>query len=73
VPRHLITQMRTWALDALGLAATVRDRARRAEGQRLGGLRRRDDLELLAQGFPPVRLQSGAPELVGRCRNRPVG
>jgi phosphoglycerate dehydrogenase-like enzyme len=31
-----------------------------------------DDLELLAQGLPPVRLQVAAPELVGRYRNRPV-
>jgi phosphoglycerate dehydrogenase-like enzyme len=32
-----------------------------------------DDLELLARGLPPVRLQPAAPELVGRYRNRPVG
>ena len=32
-----------------------------------------DDLELIAQGLPPVRLQVAAPELVGRYRNRPVG
>ena len=31
-----------------------------------------DDLELLARGLPPVRLQPAAPELVGRYRNRPV-
>jgi phosphoglycerate dehydrogenase-like enzyme len=31
-----------------------------------------DDLELIAQGLPPVRLQIAAPELVGRYRNRPV-
>jgi phosphoglycerate dehydrogenase-like enzyme len=31
-----------------------------------------DDLELLAKGLPPVRLQVAAPELVGRYRNRPV-
>jgi phosphoglycerate dehydrogenase-like enzyme len=31
-----------------------------------------DDLELMARGLPPVRLQSAAPELVGRYRNRPV-
>ncbi len=31
-----------------------------------------DDLELMAQGLPPVRLQPAAPELVGRYRNRPV-
>jgi phosphoglycerate dehydrogenase-like enzyme len=31
-----------------------------------------DDLELIAAGLPPVRLQSAAPELVGRYRNRPV-
>ncbi len=31
-----------------------------------------DDLELLARGLPPVRLQAAAPELVGRYRNRPV-
>jgi phosphoglycerate dehydrogenase-like enzyme len=31
-----------------------------------------DDLELLARGLPPVRLQVAAPELVGRYRNRPV-
>jgi phosphoglycerate dehydrogenase-like enzyme len=32
-----------------------------------------DDLELLARGLPPARLQPAAPELVGRYRNRPVG
>jgi phosphoglycerate dehydrogenase-like enzyme len=32
-----------------------------------------DDLELLAAGLPPVRMQSAAPELVGRYRNKPVG
>ena len=32
-----------------------------------------DDLELIAAGLPPVRMQSAAPELVGRYRNRPVG
>jgi phosphoglycerate dehydrogenase-like enzyme len=31
-----------------------------------------DDLDLMAQGLPPVRLQVAAPELVGRYRNRPV-
>ena len=31
-----------------------------------------DDLELMARGLPPVRLQAAAPELVGRYRNRPV-
>ena len=31
-----------------------------------------DDLELMRQGLPPVRLQVAAPELVGRYRNRPV-
>jgi phosphoglycerate dehydrogenase-like enzyme len=31
-----------------------------------------DDLELLAAGLPPVRMQAAAPELVGRYRNRPV-
>lgn len=31
-----------------------------------------DDLELLARGLPPVRMQVAAPELVGRYRNRPV-
>ncbi|MET4644455.1 phosphoglycerate dehydrogenase-like enzyme [Streptomyces atratus] len=31
-----------------------------------------DDLTLLAQGLPPVRMQSAARELVGRYRNRPV-
>jgi phosphoglycerate dehydrogenase-like enzyme len=31
-----------------------------------------DDLELIAAGLPPVRLQQAAPELVGRYRNRPV-
>jgi phosphoglycerate dehydrogenase-like enzyme len=31
-----------------------------------------DDLELMARGLPPVRLQIGAPELIGRYRNRPV-
>jgi phosphoglycerate dehydrogenase-like enzyme len=32
-----------------------------------------DDLELVARGLPPARLQPAAPELVGRYRNRPVG
>ena len=32
-----------------------------------------DDLELMAKGLPPVRLQSAAPEIVGRYRNKPVG
>ena len=32
-----------------------------------------DDLELLARGLAPVRLQQAAPELVGRYRNRPAG
>lgn len=32
-----------------------------------------DDLELLAAGLPPVRMQVAAPELVTRYRNRPVG
>ncbi len=32
-----------------------------------------DDLALLAQGLPPVRMQIAARELVGRYRNRPVG
>lgn len=31
-----------------------------------------DDLELMAAGLPPVRMQQAAPELVGRYRNRPV-
>lgn len=31
-----------------------------------------DDLELVAQGLPPVRMQVAAPELVTRYRNRPV-
>ena len=31
-----------------------------------------DDLELVAAGLPPVRMQVAAPELVGRYRNRPV-
>ncbi len=31
-----------------------------------------DDLELMAAGLPPVRMQIAAPELVGRYRNRPV-
>jgi phosphoglycerate dehydrogenase-like enzyme len=31
-----------------------------------------DDLELLANGLAPVRLQAAAPELVTRYRNRPV-
>jgi phosphoglycerate dehydrogenase-like enzyme len=31
-----------------------------------------DDLTLLAQGLPPVRMQIAARELVGRYRNRPV-
>ena len=32
-----------------------------------------DDLELLARGLAPVRMQQAAPELVGRYRNRPAG
>ena len=32
-----------------------------------------DYLELMAQGLPPARLQSAAPELVTRYRNKPVG
>ncbi|MCU1404842.1 MAG: hydroxyacid dehydrogenase [Glaciihabitans sp.] len=32
-----------------------------------------DDLELMAAGLPPQRMQIAAPELVGRYRNRPVG
>jgi phosphoglycerate dehydrogenase-like enzyme len=31
-----------------------------------------DDLELMAAGLAPVRLQSAAPELVSRYRNKPV-
>ena len=31
-----------------------------------------DDLELIAAGLPPVRVQAAAPELVGRYRNRPA-
>lgn len=31
-----------------------------------------DDLSLVAQGLPPVRMQQAARELVGRYRNRPV-
>jgi phosphoglycerate dehydrogenase-like enzyme len=31
-----------------------------------------DDLELVAHGLPPARLQVAAPELVGRYRNKPV-
>jgi phosphoglycerate dehydrogenase-like enzyme len=30
-----------------------------------------DDLTLIARGLPPVRMQSAAPELVARYRNRP--
>lgn len=32
----------------------------------------RDDLDLIARDLPPVRMQSAAPELVGRYRNKPV-
>lgn len=32
-----------------------------------------DDLELMAQGLPPARMQVAAPELVTRYRNKPVG
>lgn len=32
-----------------------------------------DDLELIAKGLPPARLQVAAPELVSRYRNKPVG
>ena len=32
-----------------------------------------DDLELVAHGLPPARMQLAAPELVGRYRNKPVG
>ncbi len=31
-----------------------------------------DDLELIASGLPPVRMQIAAPELVARYRNKPV-
>jgi phosphoglycerate dehydrogenase-like enzyme len=31
-----------------------------------------DDLNLLVQGLPPVRMQAAAPELVGRYRNKPA-
>ncbi|WP_042393735.1 NAD(P)-dependent oxidoreductase [Streptacidiphilus carbonis] len=31
-----------------------------------------DDLDLIARGLPPVRMQVAARELVGRYRNRPV-
>jgi phosphoglycerate dehydrogenase-like enzyme len=31
-----------------------------------------DDLALISQGLPPVRMQAAARELVGRYRNRPV-
>ena len=31
-----------------------------------------DDLELIAQGLPPARMQVAAPELVTRYRNKPV-
>ncbi len=31
-----------------------------------------DDLELIAAGLPPARMQAAAPELVSRYRNRPV-
>ena len=31
-----------------------------------------DDLDLIARGLPPVRMQAAARELVGRYRNRPV-
>ena len=32
-----------------------------------------DDLELIAHGLPPVRMQVGARELVTRYRNQPAG
>ena len=32
-----------------------------------------DDLDLMAKGLPPIRLQSAAPEIVGLYRNKPVG
>lgn len=32
-----------------------------------------DDLELMARGLAPVRLQQAVPELVGHYRNRPAG
>ena len=32
-----------------------------------------DDLDLVAAGLPPVRMQLAAPELVGRYRNKPAG
>lgn len=31
-----------------------------------------DDLELMAKGLAPVRMQAAAPELIGRYRNKPV-
>jgi len=51
-------------------------------GHRAGGIRSAfesigdmvtDDLELIAAGLPPARMQVAAPELVTRYRNRPVG
>jgi phosphoglycerate dehydrogenase-like enzyme len=62
------------------------DRSRQLEGlvlsaHRAGGIPQAfyeigqmvlDDLTLLAQGLPPVRMQVAARELVGRYRNRPV-
>jgi phosphoglycerate dehydrogenase-like enzyme len=51
-------------------------------GHRAGGIRSAfesigsmvvDDLELIAAGLPPSRMQVAAPELVTRYRNRPVG
>jgi phosphoglycerate dehydrogenase-like enzyme len=32
-----------------------------------------DDLTLMANGLPPVRMQVAAPELLGRYRNKPAG
>jgi phosphoglycerate dehydrogenase-like enzyme len=66
--------------------AAVDEPARRLEGavlsaHRAGGIPQAyrqigemvvDDLELLARGLPPARMQIAAPELVGRYRNRPV-
>ena len=63
------------------------DRARRLEGlvlsaHRAGGIPQAfaeigemvlDDLDLVARGLPPVRMQVAAPELAPRYRNRPVG
>jgi phosphoglycerate dehydrogenase-like enzyme len=79
---RLLAGIDVWPTEPVPLDA----RARELEGlvlspHRAGGIPQAflaigemvcDDLELIAAGLPPVRMQQAAPELVGRYRNRPV-